>query len=238
MFNGTSASISRLASDSCVGWKGVWAPGGGSRNAYLPTLEWQFSRVNAKPLERLFQDVVDAIDLEGGGSPTAVGRLRQPDLQQSNSTLHDAAILLQAIFGSAALCDPSLPFPFDHGLETGAANEANIDLATNVGGHKALEEFETHRRGQRLMESARLDERAVDPDRHARPVPRADVHAAERQRRRREIRVGSDFSKLAPVPDYTRRRMKRCRLPHCGKTSCRKPWPTTDGSLRKSCETL
>jgi hypothetical protein len=97
-FNGTSATISRQASDSRVGWKAFWAPGGGSRNAHLPPLEWRFSRVGAKPLERLFQDVVDAIGLEGGGSPTAVGRLRQPDLQQSNSTLHDAAILLQAIF--------------------------------------------------------------------------------------------------------------------------------------------
>jgi hypothetical protein len=30
LFNGTCAAISRLASDSCIGWKPVRAPGGGS----------------------------------------------------------------------------------------------------------------------------------------------------------------------------------------------------------------
>ena len=78
------------------------------------------------------------------------------------------------------LCDPSFAAPFDHGLQSGAVDEADVHLATDVRGEQALEILESHSGRQRferhidigpLMKSAGLDERAVDPHHRARDMP-------------------------------------------------------------------
>jgi hypothetical protein len=56
--NGTSATSSRLASDSRVGWKAVWAAGGGFRNAYRLTADGSLERLTTVDVEDRLMDVV------------------------------------------------------------------------------------------------------------------------------------------------------------------------------------
>jgi hypothetical protein len=81
--SGTSTIISRLASDSCVGWKAVRAPGGGSRSACLLPLEWRFSGVGAEsprvPPHGRFVGAVRLARLRGCGCRSRATRQATPE---------------------------------------------------------------------------------------------------------------------------------------------------------------